>query len=116
MDVYAAAFASKKVPAGDKNTIDVVGKVVGGAGVTVCGVPVLTIRLQAGNQAVFAQCAGASMYSTCGRFKINQRVHLQGLLAQVPDPTTPGFNPCDQSTWQLLLVGVGTFTATKSVP
>jgi hypothetical protein len=114
-DAYAAVFAAKKVPAADKNSVDVVGRVVGGAGVTLCGVPVLTIRLQVGGQAVFGQCAGASMYSTCGHFSLGQRVHLQGVLAQVPDVTTPGFDPCDPSTWQLLLPGVGTFVATKSV-
>jgi hypothetical protein len=113
-DAYAAVFAAKRVPAADKNSVDMVGKVLGGAGISACGVPVFTIGLLVGNQILFAQCAGASMYTTCGRFSVGQRVHLQGLLAQVPDTTTPGFDPCDPSTWQRV-VPLNAFAALKSV-
>ena len=114
IDAISAAHQYKKIPATDKNSVELIGTVLGGAGITACGVPVFTVGLRVGNQILFAQCAGPSMYTTCGRFAVGQRVRLQGALAQVPDSTTPGFNPCDISTWQRV-VPLGSFVATKSL-
>lgn len=109
----SAQAEARKVPGKDKNYVELIGTVLGGVAVEVCGVPVTQVVLRVGGAPLVANCAGGVMANTCGRFREGQRVRLRGQLVLVPDVTAPGFVACDPATWQLL--PLATFTATKSL-
>lgn len=102
----------KAVPRTDKASVDVVGQILAGQVVTdyqCSGNSVLFLLIRVNGNPVTAICNN----SACGSLRAGQRVRLQGGLISIPNPDSPGFNPCDPSTWVPGLSNI--FVATKII-
>jgi len=100
----------KAVPRTDKATADVVGQILAGQVVTdyqCSGNSVLFLLIRVSGNPVTAICST----SACSSLRVGQRVRLQGGLISIPNTDSPGFNPCDTSTWVPGLSNI--FVATK---
>lgn len=95
----SATSGEKAIPRADKVAVDVVGRLVDFEVLTddECGTGARGVALyvQVGRNFVSAVCTT----SACNGLQIGQRARFQGGLAVAPDPTAPGFDPCDARTW-----------------
>jgi hypothetical protein len=113
----AALDQDKAVPRVDKDAVEVIGTVRDIYQITdrCSGNSVMVVWIASSAaplNPVGGGCAGPSL-SACASLRIGQRVRFQGLLLTLPDPTTPGFNACDQGTWFLPKAPLQTFLVTK---
>jgi hypothetical protein len=98
-----AQAGEKVVPRTDKLTAELVGTVRDTFAESPCGPQEALVVLEVNGRLPYPMpagvvCAGA-LVPQCLAFKAGQRIHVQGVLVSVPDPSTPGFNKCDPGTW-----------------